>query len=113
MRVYAKAGITSEGELLEDKLVDHPLEKGLLLEFKKDSDRELLKVFQRFKCLEAGITSVGELLEDELVDRPLEKGLLLEFKKDSDRELLIDHSDEKISAAESLLSDSSDPDEVA
>ncbi|KAF5737173.1 ribonuclease II chloroplastic/mitochondrial [Tripterygium wilfordii] len=46
-RVYAKAGITSGGELLEDKLVNRPLEKGLLLEFKKDSDRELLAVAHR------------------------------------------------------------------
>lgn len=39
--------ITSTGELLEDKLVNRELEKGLLLEFKKDSDRILLGVAQR------------------------------------------------------------------
>ncbi|OMO66327.1 Ribonuclease II/R [Corchorus capsularis] len=38
---------TSGGELLEDKLVNQVLEKGLLLEFKKDSDRILLGVAQR------------------------------------------------------------------
>ncbi|OMO97207.1 Ribonuclease II/R [Corchorus olitorius] len=38
---------TSSGELLEDKHVNRVLEKGLLLEFKKDSDRILLGVAQR------------------------------------------------------------------
>ncbi|KAK7259975.1 hypothetical protein RIF29_25630 [Crotalaria pallida] len=35
------------GELLEDRLVNRTLQKGLLLEFKKDSDRILLAVAQR------------------------------------------------------------------
>lgn len=35
------------GELTEDKLMNRTLEKGLLLEFKKDSDRVLLAVAQR------------------------------------------------------------------
>ena len=39
--------LTSSGELLEDKLVNRELKKGLLLEFKKDSDRILLGVAQR------------------------------------------------------------------
>ncbi|XVF55274.1 hypothetical protein PTKIN_Ptkin06aG0023700 [Pterospermum kingtungense] len=39
--------LTSTGELLEDKLVNQELKKGLLLEFKKDSDRILLGVAQR------------------------------------------------------------------
>lgn len=48
-RVYAasKMGLTSSGELLEDKLANRVLEKGLLLEFKKDSDRVLLAVAQK------------------------------------------------------------------
>lgn len=33
--------------MLDDKLVNQPLEKGLLLEFKKDSERILLAVAQR------------------------------------------------------------------
>lgn len=37
----------SSGELLEDKLENQVLQKGLLLEFKKDSDRVLLAVAQR------------------------------------------------------------------
>lgn len=35
------------GELTEDKLMNRTLEKGLLLEFKKDSERVLLAVAQR------------------------------------------------------------------
>jgi hypothetical protein len=42
-----KIGLTSSGELLENKLANRALEKGLLLEFKKDSDRVLLAVAQR------------------------------------------------------------------
>lgn len=34
-------------ELIEDRLVTRSLEKGLLLEFKKDSDKKLLAVAQR------------------------------------------------------------------
>lgn len=34
-------------ELVEDRLVKRALQKGLLLEFKKDSDRTLLAVAQR------------------------------------------------------------------
>ncbi|GLT79200.1 hypothetical protein SLA2020_506960 [Shorea laevis] len=47
VRANVKVGLTSTGELLEDKLVNKELEKGLLLEFKKDSDRVLLAVAQR------------------------------------------------------------------
>ncbi|KAG6643190.1 hypothetical protein CIPAW_09G193400 [Carya illinoinensis] len=43
----SKVGLTSSGKLLEDKLVNRAMEKGLLLEFKKDSDRVLLAVAQR------------------------------------------------------------------
>lgn len=39
--------LTSSGELLKDKLVNRALEKGLLLEFKKDSEKVLLAVTQR------------------------------------------------------------------
>lgn len=39
--------LTSSGELLEDKLVNQELKKGLLLEFKKDTDRILLGVALR------------------------------------------------------------------
>lgn len=35
------------GELLEDRLLNRSLQKGLLLEFKKDSERILLAVAQR------------------------------------------------------------------
>ncbi|XP_048127425.1 ribonuclease II, chloroplastic/mitochondrial isoform X2 [Rhodamnia argentea] len=43
----SKMALTSSGELLEDKLVNRALEKGLLLEFKKDSEKVLLAVTQR------------------------------------------------------------------
>ncbi|XP_052173346.1 ribonuclease II, chloroplastic/mitochondrial isoform X2 [Diospyros lotus] len=43
----AKVGLTNSGELLEDKLERKALQKGLLLEFKKDSERVLLAVAQR------------------------------------------------------------------
>lgn len=46
LRVFAKVKVSS-GELLEDKLENQVLQKGLLLEFKKDSDRVLLAVAQR------------------------------------------------------------------
>ncbi|KAJ9180716.1 hypothetical protein P3X46_008929 [Hevea brasiliensis] len=46
-RVCSAIKLTSSGELLDDKLVNQVLEKGLLLEFKKDSDRVLLAVAQR------------------------------------------------------------------
>lgn len=39
--------LTSSGETLEDKLVNRTLQKGLLLEFKKDADRVLLAVAQK------------------------------------------------------------------
>lgn len=39
--------LTSSGETLEDKLVNQTLQKGLLLEFKKDADRVLLAVAQK------------------------------------------------------------------
>lgn len=40
-------GLTSSGQLLEDKLKNQALQKGLLLEFKKDSERVLLAVAQK------------------------------------------------------------------
>ena len=40
-------GLKSSGELLEDKLDKQALQKGFLLEFKKDSERVLLAVAQR------------------------------------------------------------------
>lgn len=40
-------GLTSSGQLLEDKLKSEVLQKGLLLEFKKDSERVLLAVAQK------------------------------------------------------------------
>ncbi|KAI4340072.1 hypothetical protein MLD38_024944 [Melastoma candidum] len=43
----SKLALTSSGELLEDKLVNRALEKGLLLEFKKDSEKVFLAVAQR------------------------------------------------------------------
>ncbi|KAI6698297.1 hypothetical protein NL676_018416 [Syzygium grande] len=43
----SKMALTSSGELLQDKLVNRALEKGLLLEFKKDSEKVLLAVTQR------------------------------------------------------------------
>ncbi|CAK9319971.1 unnamed protein product [Citrullus colocynthis] len=45
----AKMGLVGmgSGELTEDKLVNRTLEKGLLLEFKKDSERVLLAVAQK------------------------------------------------------------------
>ncbi|XP_039068065.1 ribonuclease II, chloroplastic/mitochondrial [Hibiscus syriacus] len=46
-RIRASVKLTSSGELLEDKLVNRELEKGFLLEFKKDTDRVLLGVAQR------------------------------------------------------------------
>ncbi|XP_065852637.1 ribonuclease II, chloroplastic/mitochondrial [Euphorbia lathyris] len=46
-RVRAAVKLTSSGEVLDDKLVNQPLEKGLLLEFKKDPERILLAVAQR------------------------------------------------------------------
>ncbi|KAM7526350.1 hypothetical protein LguiA_016252 [Lonicera macranthoides] len=42
-----KLGLTSSRELLEDKLEKRALQKGLLLEFKKDSERILLAVAQK------------------------------------------------------------------
>lgn len=39
--------VTTRGEILEDKHANQALEEGLLLEFKKDSDRVLLAVVQR------------------------------------------------------------------
>lgn len=46
-RVRSAVKLTSSGEMLDDKLVNQPLAKGLLLEFKKDSERILLAVAQR------------------------------------------------------------------
>ncbi|GAV76583.1 LOW QUALITY PROTEIN: RNB domain-containing protein, partial [Cephalotus follicularis] len=45
-RVCVTAKLSND-ELVEDKLVNRVVEKGLLLEFKKDSDRALLAVAQR------------------------------------------------------------------
>lgn len=39
--------LTSSGEILEDKLVNRTLQKGVLLEFKKDAERVLLAVAQK------------------------------------------------------------------
>lgn len=39
--------LISSGEVLEDKLVNRPLQKGVLLEFKKDAERVLLAVAQK------------------------------------------------------------------
>ncbi|XP_057460949.1 ribonuclease II, chloroplastic/mitochondrial isoform X2 [Actinidia eriantha] len=47
MRASVKMGLKSSGELLEDKLDKQALQKGFLLEFKKDSERVLLAVAQR------------------------------------------------------------------
>lgn len=47
VRAAAKVELTSSGETLEDKLVNQTLQKGLLLEFKKDADRVLLAVAQK------------------------------------------------------------------
>ncbi|KAL4296653.1 hypothetical protein GQ457_12G009740 [Hibiscus cannabinus] len=46
-RIRAIVKLTSCGELLNDKLVNRELEKGFLLEFKKDTGRLLLGVAQR------------------------------------------------------------------
>ncbi|CAN1135223.1 Ribonuclease II, chloroplastic/mitochondrial [Linum perenne] len=43
----AAVKLTSSGELLDDKPVNQTLKKGLLLEFRKDSDRLLLAVAQK------------------------------------------------------------------
>ncbi|XP_057972104.1 ribonuclease II, chloroplastic/mitochondrial isoform X2 [Malania oleifera] len=43
----AKMGLTSSGELLEDELGKQALQKGFLLEFRKDSERVLLAVAQK------------------------------------------------------------------
>lgn len=45
--MICRVRLTSSGELLEDKLVNQEVQKGLLLEFKKDSDRIVLAVAQR------------------------------------------------------------------
>ncbi|XP_028124645.1 ribonuclease II, chloroplastic/mitochondrial-like isoform X1 [Camellia sinensis] len=47
VRATSKIGLTSSGELLEDKLEKRALQKGFLLEFKKDSERVLLAVAQK------------------------------------------------------------------
>ncbi|KAL7169903.1 hypothetical protein ACSBR2_034865 [Camellia fascicularis] len=47
VRATSKIGLTSSGELLEDKLDKRALQKGFLLEFKKDSERVLLAVAQK------------------------------------------------------------------
>ncbi|XP_059647072.1 ribonuclease II, chloroplastic/mitochondrial isoform X2 [Cornus florida] len=47
VRASNKMGLTSSGELLVDKLEKLALQKGLLLEFKKDSERVLLAVAQK------------------------------------------------------------------
>lgn len=45
--LLSRMGLTSSGQLLEDKLKNQVLQKGLLLEFKKDSERVLLAVTQK------------------------------------------------------------------
>lgn len=47
LRPDCKMKLTSSGELLEDKLEKRVLQKGFLLEFKKDSERVLLAVAQK------------------------------------------------------------------
>ncbi|GFY82715.1 ribonuclease II/R family protein [Actinidia rufa] len=47
IRASVKMGLKSSGELIEDKLDKQALQKGFLLEFKKDSERVLLAVAQR------------------------------------------------------------------
>ncbi|KAI7997266.1 hypothetical protein LOK49_LG10G01968 [Camellia lanceoleosa] len=47
VRATSKIGLTSSGDLLEDKLEKRALQKGFLLEFKKDSERVLLAVAQK------------------------------------------------------------------
>ncbi|KAK9290139.1 hypothetical protein L1049_008305 [Liquidambar formosana] len=47
VRATSKLGIRIDGELLEDKLGKRALQKGLLLEFRKDSERVLLAVAQK------------------------------------------------------------------
>ncbi|KAL6987632.1 hypothetical protein U1Q18_013379 [Sarracenia purpurea var. burkii] len=47
LRAGGKMELTSTAELLEDKLDKRALQKGFLLEFKKDSERVLLAVAQR------------------------------------------------------------------
>ncbi|XP_047340876.1 ribonuclease II, chloroplastic/mitochondrial-like [Impatiens glandulifera] len=47
VRASNNMGLTSNGQLLEDKLERRELKKGFLLEFKKDSDRLLLAVAQK------------------------------------------------------------------
>ncbi|GMH10165.1 hypothetical protein Nepgr_012006 [Nepenthes gracilis] len=47
IRVSNRIELLSGGELLEDKLVKQELREGMLLEFKKDSERVLLAVAQR------------------------------------------------------------------
>lgn len=42
--IFYRLELVSTGELLEDKLKKGTLQKGLLLEFKKDSERLLLAV---------------------------------------------------------------------
>lgn len=46
VKFVCRVGLTG-AEALEDKLENQVLQKGLLLEFKKDSDRVLLAVVQR------------------------------------------------------------------
>ncbi|XP_050380550.1 ribonuclease II, chloroplastic/mitochondrial [Argentina anserina] len=43
----AKVQLTSSGEVIEDNLVNRTLQKGVLLEFKKDAERVLLAVAQK------------------------------------------------------------------
>ncbi|KAL6138737.1 hypothetical protein ACLB2K_064016 [Fragaria x ananassa] len=47
LRASVKVVLTSSGEILEDKLVNRTLQKGVLLEFKKDAERVLLAVAQK------------------------------------------------------------------
>lgn len=47
VRASNKLVLTSSGETLKDKHGKQALQKGLLLEFKKDSDRLLLAVAQK------------------------------------------------------------------
>ena len=47
VKTLCRMGLKSSGELLEDKLDKQALQKGFLLEFKKDSERVLLSFAQR------------------------------------------------------------------
>lgn len=59
--------LTSSGGIAEDKLVNRTLQQGLLLEFKKDSERVLLAVAQRPDGKKNWMVSDQVLLEKQLM----------------------------------------------